>query len=68
MYGANEVFIEAVFRERHARLCAEATTRALLRAMRPSRAPLRVAVGRALIRAGQWLSRPQPAPAAGRLA
>jgi hypothetical protein len=68
MYGANEVFIEAVFRERHARLCAEANTRAILRVLRPSRVPLRVVVGRALIRAGQWLSRPGPVPAAGRLA
>jgi hypothetical protein len=68
MYGANEVFIEAVFRERHARLCAEASTRAMLRALRPSRRPLRAVVGRGLIRVGQWLSRPEPAAAGRRLA
>ena len=44
---------------------ATAAHLALLRALRPPRAPVRVVLGFALIKAGRWVAGRAPKPAAG---
>jgi hypothetical protein len=44
---------------------AQAAQRALLRALAPPRRPVRVAIGLALIRAGQWVAGQAAKPSAG---
>lgn len=57
----NEHWLEWLARERVAEARAAAARWALLRSLPPAPSPLRVALGRALIRLGQWLA---AAPAA----
>lgn len=66
----NEYFVEWLIRERLTEARAHAARRALLDSASPPCRPVRVAVGRALIRLGHWILRqvPEHVSEAGRLA
>jgi len=53
----NEYATQALIKQRHDEMIAAARSEAVVRAMKPRRRPVRVAVGTALIRLGAWLLR-----------
>jgi hypothetical protein len=59
MYGS-DYFTEMLVRDRQAELRALAASCALRRTLREPRRPLRVRLGRLLIRGGRWLARRRP--------